>query len=227
MRHARSARLVFGFLSVSDPLPPDADLVIGFGHFDQRVAEACCDAWRALVPGHSGSPLRILFAGGRGAGTADIRGSEAAYFADVARRHSRDIPASAFLLDTTSTNTSENVLNALEVLRAADPPLAPGAGLCRVVLVATPYRQRRVWLTCRKRLPGVQFFNRPPVSTFEEDAALFARKGQDLATLLPGEVERLTKYADLGYLERSVVPAEVAGACSALTQFPREDTCID
>jgi uncharacterized SAM-binding protein YcdF (DUF218 family) len=223
MQDAHAARLVFDFLSVRDPLPSDADLVVGFGHFDRRVPQACCDAWRTLADGHQGPPLRILFAGGRGAGTADIEGSEADFFLRAAREYAPEIPPSAFLLETTSTNTSENVLNALEVLEAAEPALRLGAGLRRVVLVATPYRQRRVWLTCRKRLPGVLLVNSPPASGYAGDLVVFRAKGQDLAAFLPGEVERITTYADLGYLERSEVPAAVAAACRTLTTIPRKD----
>jgi uncharacterized SAM-binding protein YcdF (DUF218 family) len=227
MRDAQAARLVFDFLSVRAALPPDADLIVGFGHFDRRVPHTCCDAWRTLAGGHRGRPLHVLFAGGRGAGTADVEGSEAAFFRRAAREYAPDIPSSAFLLETNSTNTSENLVNALDVLAAAEPSLRPGAGLRRVVLVATPYRQRRVWLTCLRRLPGVELFNHPPRSSYDEDVAVFQAKGQDLADLLPGEVERITQYADLGYLERSEVPAEVADACRTLTTLPREHRCID
>jgi hypothetical protein len=62
-------------------------------------------------------------------------------------------------------------------------------------------------------MPGVVLVNLPPLATFEEDAGLFRDHGQDLASLLPGEVERINRYAKLGYLEESAVPAEVTAAC--------------
>jgi DUF218 domain len=205
-----AARLVFEFLSLSDNAPDAADLVIGFGHWDRRIPARCCALFEAgLAP-------RILFAGGRGAGTADIVGSEAEFFREEARRRSPGIPDSAFVLETQSTNTAENVRYAVDLLASARPPLRLGRELTRAILVATPYRQRRVWLTCRKLLPGVALFNLPPASEYEEDAALFRGEGQDLPAWLPGEVERLTKYADLGYIERSTVPVEIVEACRRL-----------
>jgi hypothetical protein len=205
-----AARRVFAFLDLSDDAPPEADLIIGFGHFDPRIPRRCCDVFNA------GVAPRILFTGGRGAGTADIVVSEAEYFREEARRYAPSIPDSAFVLEATSTNTSENLLNSIQALESAEPPLRVGASLRRAILVATPYRQHRVWLTCRKLMPGVTLANLPPFSTYEGDAALFAGRGQDLEGLLPGEVERIVKYAEMGYVERATIPAEVAEACRVL-----------
>jgi len=205
-----AARRVLAFLDLSDDAPPEADLIIGFGHFDPRIPRRCCDLF------NTGLAPRILFTGGRGAGTADIVVSEAEYFREEARRYAPSIPDSAFVLEAASTNTSENVLNSIQVLKSADPPLRVGGSLRRAILVATPYRQRRVWLTCRKLMPGVELANLPPVGTYESDAALFDGRGQDLESLLPGEVERIVKYAEMRYVERATIPAEVAEACRVL-----------
>ena len=159
---------------------------------------------------------RILFTGGRGAGTADVSGSEAEYLHEEARRYAPAIPDSAFVLEVTSTNTSENVLNSIQVLKSGEPPLRVGASLKRAILVTTPYRQRRVWLTCRKLMPGVELANLPPVGTYKGDAALFDGQGQDLEGLFAGEVERIVRYAEMGYVERATIPAEVAEACRVL-----------
>lgn len=189
-RHRTSAaHLLFEFLSPSDQAPDTADLIIGFGHWDARIPRRCCDLFDA------GIAPRLLFTGGRGAGTADITGTEAEFFREQARYWAPHIPDSAFLLERQSTNTGENVQNAVALLASLHPPLRVGQGLTRLVIVATPYRQRRVWLTCRKLLPDVALFNLPPASEYEEDAALFRTKGQDLSAWLPGEVERLTRYA--------------------------------
>jgi hypothetical protein len=207
MDRTAAAQLVFEFLSVSGAVPPAADVIIGFGHFDPRVPRRCCDLFRA------GVAPRILFTGGRGAGTGDIAGSEAEYFREEARRYAPGLPDSVFLLEAASTNTSENVVNSIQVLQSADPPLLIGESTGRMILVATPYRQRRVWLTCRRRMPGVALVNLPPLTTFGEDARVFSDHGQDLAGLLTGEVERIDRYAELGYIEKATIPAEVTDAC--------------
>ncbi len=213
MDRGEAARRVFAFLDLLDDAPPEADLIIGFGHFDPRIPRRCCDLF------YAGLASRILFTGGRGAGSADVLGSEAEYFREEARRYAPSIPDSALVLEATSTNTSENVLNSIQVLKAAEPPLRVGGSLRSAILVATPYRQRRVWLTCRKLMPGVEVANLPPVGTYEGDAALFDGQGQDLEGLMPGEVERIVKYAELGYVERATVPADVAEACRVLRHF--------
>ncbi len=72
-------------------------------------------------------------------------------------------------------------------------------------------------------MPGVELANLPPVSTYEGDAALFDGRGQDLEGLMPGEVERIVKYAEMGYVERATIPADVAEACRVLRRLRRPE----
>lgn len=194
--------------SVSEPL------IVGFGHFDPKIPATCGALWRA------GWAPRILFTGGAGAGSADLDQPEARYFRNLLRRDYPEIPEDGVLLETTSTHTGENVLNSAALLRQTSPDHSFDRGLDRVVLVANAYRQRRVWLTCRRHLsPDIRLINVPPDTTFEAESTLFAEKGEDFVKLLIGEIDRILRYGELGYIEREPIPASVMRCYHHLAHF--------
>lgn len=201
----RTIERLFDFLAVRSPEGEarDADLIVGFGHFDPKIAATCGALFRA------GAADRILFTGGIGAGTADLGRPEAEFFADELRRHAPDIPERAVLTETASTNTAENLRLSEIVLRNGWPGKTFSSGLRRVVLVANAYRQRRVWLTARKVYPRVTYVNCPPATSYAEEKKLFAEKGQDLDHLLRGELRRIVEYPAKGYIEACDIPESI------------------
>lgn len=203
------AACIHAWLALETPLER-ADFVLGFGHFDLRIPRLCVDLMR------SGHARRIIFTGGVGAGSADLPAPEAVVFAEEAARIAPDLREDDLLVEPASTNTGDNVRFTLAQAAARGPAWAidrPGA---RLMLVATPYRQRRVERTVRLLLPQAVLLNRPPQSTCETDAALFAAKGQDLAALLCGEVERLRTYPDRGWCAPCRIPPEIDAAARRL-----------
>ena len=208
-----TAQVVFNYLAVRDELEK-ADIIIGFGHFDAKIPRYCCELYS------EGYGPRILFTGGIGGGTADLGKPEGIYFAEEARRLDPAIPDDAIIVESASTNTSENILNSIEVLRRMSPASSFDQGIGKAIIVANAYRQRRVWLACRKKLPSIRFVNSPPETTFECELEMFAQKGQDLTELLVGEIERIVRYGELGYIERELVPEDVhthyLGICQRL-----------
>jgi hypothetical protein len=182
------------------------DLVVGFGHFDPKIPARCCE----LARRHPSS--LVLFTGGIGAGTADLGKPEALFFADEARRLDPELDGARLVIESASTNTNENILMSLTLLARRDPPVLPGQRLRRAWLVANAYRQRRVFLTCRKLLPEVALVNAPPETTFEREHALFAAKGQDLTAHIRGEIERIATYGARGWIAADVIPDGVAAA---------------
>lgn len=184
--------------------PEPADTVIGFGHFDLRIARHCGDLFR------QGRAKRIIFTGGLGAGSADLSQPEAkAFAAELARTHP-EIPTTQILLESTSTNTGENVQNTLQAAAERNWPLD------RVILVATPFRQRRVMQTWRQRAPRSQGQSSPPSSSLDIDIALFATKNEVLLHQLPGELDRLTLYASRGWIAPVPIPDDVHQAAITL-----------
>jgi uncharacterized SAM-binding protein YcdF (DUF218 family) len=209
----RAAETVFGYLSLRDPPADRADLIMGFGHFDMRIPARCGELWRAhRVP--------VLLTGGVGAGTADLGRPEADAFRDELRRLFPEIPGSDVLVENRSANTTENILFSLELLRERFGPGFPAGRTWSVVLVASPYRQRRVHLACLRHLPGAVFHNAPPDSDFSAESALFASKGQDLRVLLAGEVDRLVNYPKKGYIIAQEIPSAILD-CSARLGAPK------
>jgi uncharacterized SAM-binding protein YcdF (DUF218 family) len=160
------------------------------------------------------APL-IVFSGGMGAGTADLGRAEARAFLDEVRAIG-GVPEDDMLFEDQSTNTGENVEATTRLLEEVGRPLGSEDGIRTALIVANAYRQRRVDLTCRLHHPGVSWVNAPPVTSFDEEAEMYASKGQDLVPLLVGEIRRLIDYPALGFCLPSDVPPEVLAACEQL-----------
>ena len=202
---ASAAETVYDFLRPSDePGLQPADLIVGFGHFDLRIAGQCADLWiRELAP-------RILFTGGVGAGSADLDQPEAEAFAAALRANHPNFPPDRLIVEPSSTNTGENVRFSLELLEKA------GLAIRSAILVATPFRQRRVNLTWSKVTGGVRAQNAPPGSNLATDCRIFAARGEDLIAQLPGEIDRLQTYPPRGWIDHAPVPSDVLAAAAKL-----------
>jgi hypothetical protein len=194
---------LFDYLCLQDKVPARADLVIGFGHFDPAIPERCAQLYQQL------NARAILFTGGIGAGTADLNQAEADYFHNTCHAAHPDIPAKNIFVENRSTNTSENILFSIALLKTQSPDWHFESGIQRAALVATPYRQRRVYLTFKKLLPHIELFNLPPERTLEANRKLFANKGEHLDDLLVPELDRILTYPDKGWIVREPVPADI------------------
>jgi len=190
------AKRLLSYLSPSDPLLP-ADLIIGFGHFDQRIPARCVRLYQ------DGFAPRILFTGGVGSGSGDFQVPEAHVFLEIALR--LGVPREHLLIESKSTNTTENIQFSLALLGAQEPPLP----FNRVILVANPYRMRRVGLTFKKNAPDAQFLHAPPLTNLETEQALFRMQHLDLYPLLTGEVARLHQYGEAGYFDPISLPTDI------------------
>ena len=200
--HRTCARLLT-HLAPRDPLGRRPyDLIIGFGVCDLTVPATCADLW------HRRAAPTLLFAGGVGAGSGDLIEPEAVVFRDHATK--LGVKAAAILIEPDSTNTYDNVVRSRALL--ADR----GFHLGSAVLVAQPHRQRRVWLTCQKQLPGVTLCNRPPDTPFDEAAALFGGP-RAYAPKLLGELQRITRYSGWGDIAQDSLPSELEPVVEALS----------
>ena len=198
------ALFLFDYLYVSEAKAiHKADVIIGFGHFDLKIPRHCgCLYSRELSD-------RIIFAGGKGPGSADLKKAEARAFLDELRRTYPGIPRKAVILEDRSTNTPENIQFTMQKLEKSVPNFTFGKEISRVILVANAYRQRRVLLTCKKNLPDIEFTNAPPDTTFEEESGLFSSKRFDFKKILFEEVERIDKYMKKGDIAREEIPVEI------------------
>lgn len=197
-----AAKIIYDFLARSSPPPlHPVDAIIGFGHFDLRIAHHCANLWLA-----NAAP-KIIFTGGVGAGSADLGVPEANAFANLLQREYPMIPSAAILLEPRSTNTGENVRNLVALAQQEKWPLD------RVLLVATPFRQRRVNLTWQAQGPSKSHGIGAPVpSSLATDIDLFKTKNEDLVAQLPGEIERLQTYAQHGWIAPTKIPENITRA---------------
>lgn len=195
---------LFHWLAFRDPhTTVRYDAVIGFGHFDLSIPRQCGELVR------QGAARRVIFTGGIGAGTADLGKPEAdAFVAELAQDHP-DLAREA-LIENRSTNTGENIGFTRELLQSLDPSLPLGEAIRGVLLVATPCRQRRVWLTWQKLVPEVAAWNAPPLTDYESLAALYASKGEDIRRQLLGEFERIRDYPSRGWIADGEIPEDIA-----------------
>ena len=213
MDSTTARRTLFDWLALRDPQPlTPCDAVIGFGHFDLAIPQHCAGLVKA------GKAKHLIFTGGIGAGTADLGMAEAdAFVATLAKAHP-DLAAQA-LCENRSTNTADNIRFTRDLLLAKHAQLALGRGIRSVLLVATPCRQRRVFLTWRKLLPDIPAVNAPPPHTFEALAALYAGKGGDILRQMLGEYQRLRDYPAQGWITDEPIPDRVHAAAHALSTF--------
>jgi len=201
---SKKIRHQFSFLYKKDELPTQAvDLIMGFGHFDPKIPRTCGELFT------QGKGRHILFTGGVGAGTIGIEGAEGDYFYRELHKHFPQIHPATITVENRSTNTAENVQFSKKVLAVRKPPLIFGEHIRSAILVATAYRQLRVFLTCQKLLPAVRLYNAPPQTTLEEERELYQQRGISLEELLPQEMERIATYPEKGWINTIAIPQEL------------------
>lgn len=199
----RCARVLFDYLRLNDERIEKCDLIIGFGHFDMRIPEYCGELY------NKGLGRKILFTGGRGPGSANLEDPEAIEFKKVLSNKFPSIPEDDIIIESWSTNTGENILFSEEALRCLNPDFCFEKGINKVIAVANPYRQRRVYLTLKKHFPNLAINNLPPSSTFEEEMKLFESKGENLISSIIGEIARLRIYPQKGFIIPEKIPFEI------------------
>lgn len=203
------AEILFRYLTVTDE-PRPADIIMGFGHFDMQIPRQCVRLYMAGFARH------ILLSGGIGSGSADLNMPEGLAYQAELRRAFPAIPEAHVTVESASANTGENVRMSAAMLLKADAGFCFGNGINRIIAVASPYRQRRVMLTINKLYPEVEVISCPPLSSYNGERELFAAKGQALDALLTGEIERLRKYAQLGFVREQPLPDNIEAAYCAL-----------
>lgn len=197
----QAAQVVWDYHRLGHALKP-ADLLFVLGSHDLRVAEHAADLFhRKLAP-------RVVLSGGFGIRKASPWAkSEAEMFAEVLRE--RDVPESAILLESRSTNTGENVRFTRELLAAR------GLVVQSVIAVQKPYMERRTYATIRKQWPDVALRVSSPSLTFAAycDSTLSLR---DIIEFMVGDLQRIIEYPQRGFMIAQEVPEAVRCAYDVL-----------
>lgn len=187
------------FLAKRDDLPAQADVLMVLGSSNLEVPQAAAELY------HLGISETILICGGVGRLTGDFPKPEAQVYADTLE--SFGVPRSAMLLDDRSTNTGENILFGLNILK--ENQLQPRS----IILMQTPVLQYRAYLTLKKHAPELKIYN---YAGFLPE--LDPENIEHLQNLALGEMQRLLEYGPQGknFIAEPQIPQNVLDAYNDL-----------
>lgn len=194
------ARILYDYHRISMPIQQDADAIFALCSFDLRVAHRAVDLFNSRQPKH------LIFSGGRGKHTAKLfTKPEAEVFADVALK--RGVPKERIILETESTNTGENVRFTYKLLQTM------GLSPRKMILVQSPYMERRTYATFRKQWPNasVQFSVTSPQLRFDEYPCEAVPKDSFITSMVE-TLLRISYYPKRGFQVKQEIPDEVQKA---------------
>ncbi|NKQ55840.1 YdcF family protein [Amycolatopsis sp. K13G38] len=179
-----------------------ADVGIGLGSHDLGVATHAAELF------HAGLFPLIVFTGANAPTTVDLfpRG-EAVHFREQAL--SLGVPDDAILIETEAANTGENFAFTKRLL--ADRPLRSAVLVCR------PYQQRRAYATCRKVWPEIEVTCASSRLTLDDYVASIGDV-ERIITMLVGDTQRITVYAERGFAISQEMPDTVRDAFRRLVE---------
>lgn len=179
-----------------------ADIAIGLGSHDIGVAVRAVELYEA------GTVPRLLFTGANAPTTIKrFPRGEAVHYREYALEHG--VPDEAIVIETQARNTAENFDLSRKVLNDA------GIEVSTAVLVSRPYQERRSYATCRKLWPELDLVctsYRPPI----DDYVAGIGDADFVISMLVGDTQRMTVFAEAGYAIPQEVPAEVDAAYDRL-----------
>jgi uncharacterized SAM-binding protein YcdF (DUF218 family) len=206
------AKALFNYLYLRNEIS-NADAIIGFGHFDEKVPKHCGELYS------NGFGKLIIFSGGIGSGSTGLIKPEAQEFFEKLQLQFPEIEPDKVILEDKSTNTGENIRFTLSLLEKFYSSILDPGQIQKLILVATAYRQRRAWLTCRKYLKKAELLNSPPITNFENELIMFDHAGENLLQHLVDEMERINTYPARGFIEYSEIPAHIMEVTSSLKKL--------
>ncbi|HEX7926675.1 MAG TPA: YdcF family protein [bacterium] len=192
-----AARVLWDYHRLDEPVMP-ADLILGLGSYDPRVAEHAA----ALFLG--GKSAWLLFAGGVEQPPERMRSRHSGVEAEVFRAIALEagVPAERILIETQSTNTGENFRFTDALLRHYDIDVR------HVLTVSKPFMERRALATAEAQVHWPNIHATSPPDTFEEFC--FQRFDPFMVISdMVGDLQRLAVYPAKGYSEPQEIPPEV------------------
>jgi uncharacterized SAM-binding protein YcdF (DUF218 family) len=198
-------RVLWDYLRIGSPLE-QREAIVAFGGHDLRVADWAAQLWL------DGWAPKLVLSGGLGYYTGKIWGEpEAHKFRRIAIE--RGVNPYAILVEDQSRNSGENVSLTRKLLESN------GFFLRRAICVQKPYLERRVQLTLQKQWPDCDFLLSSPPISYGEYAQPDIIDFERLVNELVGQVDRVERYPELGFTEKTLVPEEVIAAKRRLIEL--------
>lgn len=189
--------------------PEKADVIVGFGSFDDNVARRSAQLYRL------GYAPKILFTGGLGRCTAGLyHQPEARRFRDVAV--SLGVRSEDILLEDKSTNTKENILFTRALLEETRTPHISILG------VHKPYMERRITAAMGVYWPEQVFSVTSPRMTIPEYLREAKRQGmteEAAVSVIVGDFQRIDLYAKKGFQLPQQIPEKAWAAYDTLVSM--------
>lgn len=200
--------ILWDYLSLHQE-PEKADVIVGFGCFDTSVAVRAAQLYR------EGYAPKVLFTGGLGRNTTGLfTEPEAIRFARIAMEEG--VPEGDLLLEDKSTNTRENIEFTRNLLETAGIPHG------HILGVHKHYMERRIYAAMANYWPQLHFSVTSPRMTLPEHLAHARRLGmtqQETISTIVGDLQRMERYAQLGYQIPQEIPEEVWKAYHTLVEM--------
>lgn len=205
MQVAALGRVLWDYLRIGAPLER-CEAIVAFGGHDLRVADWAAQLWL------DGWAPKLVLSGGLGYYTSKVwREPEAHKFRRIAIE--RGVDADAILVEDQSRNSGENVALTRKLLETS------GVLLRQAICVQKPYLERRVQLTLQRQWPGCDFLLSSPPIPYDEYARPDIIDFDRLVNELVGQVDRVERYPELGFTEKTEVPEEVIDAKRQLLEL--------
>ncbi|XP_067652031.1 uncharacterized protein SCO4629-like [Haliotis asinina] len=183
-----------------------SDVILALGNNDVRTAQHAAHLFK------EGLADWLMFSGKDGTlTTGKWDRPEAEVFRDVAL--SAGVPKNKIILETQATNTGENVVFSHRVLDSHN--IKPK----KIILVSTPYMERRAYATFMKQFPGATSMDvmvTSPDVTLQEYPNKEVGSLNEIISVMVGSVQRCKVYPEKGYQIPQDIPNDVWEAYESL-----------
>jgi hypothetical protein len=188
------------------------DVGIGLGSHDLSVATTTAELY------HRGVFPLIVFTGANAPTTVErFPRGEAMHYREHAIE--RGVPADAILVEDQATNTGENITRTRDLLAAT------GHQVHTVTLISRPYQQRRARATCHKLWPEVDVVTGGAPMSLRDYIASIGDEHR-VISMLVGDTQRITVYADRGFAAPEPMPLEAHEAMNLLAAHGYTDRLL-
>jgi len=181
-----------------------SDCILVLGCVDTRLANRAAELYL-----NGWAPV-VLFSGSHGTFSGeDFDKSEAEIFSDIAVE--QGVPDNKILIENKSTNTGENIKFSKELMQKE------GYDIDRLMVVTTPFSERRAYAAFKKQWPEVKIVMSSPRIGFDNYPTEHLSKERMINTMV-GDLQRIKVYPKKGFQVSQDIPAKVWEAYEKLVE---------